>query len=75
MAGTTDDDILQQDMPHALNKVEEASQLLVEAASLSKTDPLSKPARMKLIEGSRWILQVLFLFKVYKYKYIDLKKM
>ncbi|XP_059099435.1 vinculin-like isoform X3 [Tigriopus californicus] len=57
MSTSTDDLILKQDMPQALNKVDEAARLLVEAAKLSKIDPLSKPARMKLIEGSRWILQ------------------
>eukprot|EP00095_Tigriopus_kingsejongensis_P010849 maker-scaffold1333_size47127-snap-gene-0.11 protein:Tk10849 transcript:maker-scaffold1333_size47127-snap-gene-0.11-mRNA-1 annotation:"vinculin-like isoform 1" len=57
MSSSTDDLILQQDMPQALNKVEGAARMLVEASQLSKIDPLSKPARMKLIEGSRWILQ------------------
>lgn len=57
MSTSTDDLILKQDMPQALNKVDDAAKLLVEAAKLSKIDPLSKPARMKLIEGSRWILQ------------------
>ncbi len=57
MAMTTDDVILQQDMPQALHKVEEASKLLEEASSLSNVDPMSKLARSKLIEGSRLILQ------------------
>lgn len=57
MTATTDDVILQQDMPQALNKVELAAKLLEEAASLSQRDPMSKVARTKLIEGSRWILQ------------------
>ena len=57
MATSTEDVILQQDMPHALNKVEEAAKLLEDAATLSKVDPMSKTARTKLIEGSRWILQ------------------
>ena len=53
MVLTTDDNILKQDMPSALNKVEEAAKLLVEASRLSKVDPFSKLARTKLIEGSR----------------------
>ena len=57
MASSTDDVILQQDMPQALNKVELAAKLLEEAADLSQSDPMSKLARTKLIEGSRWILQ------------------
>ena len=57
MVTSTEDVILQQDMPHALNKVEEAAKLLEDAATLSKVDPMSKTARTKLIEGSRWILQ------------------
>ena len=57
MVQTTDDSILQQDMPPALHKVENAAKLLEEAAKLSQIDPLSSTARQKLIEGSRWILQ------------------
>ena len=57
MVQTTDDSILQQDMPPALHKVENAAKLLEEAATLSQIDPLSSTARQKLIEGSRWILQ------------------
>ena len=55
MATSTDDVILQQDMPQALNKVELAAKLLEEAANLSQNDPMSKPARAKLIEGSRFV--------------------
>ena len=57
MIKNSDDAILMQDMPAALNKVEGAARLLEEASTLSKVDPLSKNARAKLIEGSRWILQ------------------
>ncbi len=57
MVNTTDDTILKQDMPIAITKVENASNLLEEASNLSKGDPYSKVARTKLIEGSRWILQ------------------
>ena len=57
MVNTTDDTILKQDMPIAITKVENASNLLEEASNLSKGDPYSKIARTKLIEGSRWILQ------------------
>lgn len=57
MISNTDDAILQQDMPAALNKVEGAARLLEEASTLANVDPFSKNARTKLIEGSRWILQ------------------
>lgn len=57
MVSTTDDHLLRQDMPVAINKVENASSLLEEASHLSRIDPFSKLARTKLIEGSRWILQ------------------
>lgn len=53
----SDDDILKQDMPSALVRVENASQLLEEASGMLKMDPFSGPARKKLIEGSRGILQ------------------
>ena len=42
MSSSTDDRILQQDMPQALKRVEEAAKLLEEAAKLSKVDPFSK---------------------------------
>jgi len=57
MVNSTEDTILRQDMPTAINKVENAANLLEDASSISKSDPFSKTARTKLIEGSRWILQ------------------
>lgn len=54
---SSDDNILRQDMPSALNRVETASQLLEEASDMLRSDPYSGPARKKLIEGSRGILQ------------------
>ncbi|XP_069132680.1 vinculin-like isoform X11 [Argopecten irradians] len=54
---SSEDQILKQDMPPALNRVEEASLLLLQASQLLRTDPYSAPARKKLIEGSRGILQ------------------
>ena len=54
---SSDDQILKQDMPASLLQVERASRLLVEASSMLKTDPFSQPARKKLIDGSRGILQ------------------
>lgn len=54
---SSDDPILKQDMPTSLVRVETASQLLEEASSLLRADPFSGPARRKLIEGSRGILQ------------------
>ncbi|XP_076339164.1 vinculin-like isoform X5 [Tachypleus tridentatus] len=54
---SSDDQILRQDMPTALQRVEMASKLLEDASSLLKADPYSQPARKKLIEGARGILQ------------------
>lgn len=54
---SSDDEILKQDMPSSLVRVENASQLLEEASQLLRSDPYSGPARKKLIEGSRGILQ------------------
>ncbi|KAK0173252.1 hypothetical protein PV328_006478 [Microctonus aethiopoides] len=54
---SSDDALLKQDMPGALQRVEGASRLLEEASGLLKHDPYSGPARKKLIEGSRGILQ------------------
>jgi vinculin len=48
---------LKQDMPPALTRVEEASVLLLQASDMLRADPFSAPARKKLIEGSRGILQ------------------
>lgn len=54
---SSDDQILRQDMPAALQRVEQSSKLLEEASMLLKADPYSQPARKKLIEGARGILQ------------------
>lgn len=54
---SSEDAILKQDMPAALVRVEGASRLLEEASAMLKADPYSGPARKKLIEGSRGILQ------------------
>ncbi|XP_065571794.1 vinculin-like isoform X2 [Artemia franciscana] len=54
---SSDDALLKQDMPPALYRVESAAKLLEEAAALIKEDAYSVPARKKLIEGSRGILQ------------------
>lgn len=51
------DEILKQDMPAALTRVENSAQLLVEATSMLRNAPSSAQARSKLIDGSRGILQ------------------
>lgn len=54
---SSDDQILRQDMPASLQRVERASRLLEEASGMLKMDAFSQPARKKLIEGSRgWCL-------------------
>lgn len=54
---SSDDLILKQDMPGALHRVETAATLLQQASDMLRADPYSGPARKKLIEGSRGILQ------------------
>ncbi|KAG8199192.1 hypothetical protein JTE90_016019 [Oedothorax gibbosus] len=54
---SSDDPIFRQDMPTALHRVEKASKLLEEASTLLGRDPFSQPARKKLIEGAKGILQ------------------
>ncbi|GMS95777.1 hypothetical protein PENTCL1PPCAC_17952 [Pristionchus entomophagus] len=51
------DRILQQDMPPSLQRVQGASNLLNEASHMLKIEPYSSPARKKLIDGARGILQ------------------
>lgn len=53
----SEDQILKQEMPPALNRVEEASVFLIQASDMLRTDPYSAAARKKLIDGSRGILQ------------------
>lgn len=54
---SSDDPIFRQDMPTALQRVEKASKLLEEASVMLGCDPYSQPARKKLIEGAKGILQ------------------
>ncbi|XP_045466390.1 vinculin isoform X1 [Harmonia axyridis] len=54
---SSDDQILKQDMPGALVRVERSSKLLEEASCMLKDDPYSSPARKRLIDGSGGILQ------------------
>lgn len=54
---SSDDQILKQDMPAALVRVERSSKLLEEASQMLKQDPYSSPARKTLIDGSGGILQ------------------
>ncbi|KAF8785865.1 Vinculin like protein [Argiope bruennichi] len=54
---SSDDPIFRQDMPTALHRVEKASKLLEEASLMLGRDPYSQPARKKLIEGAKGILQ------------------
>lgn len=57
MCHSSDDRILQEDMPPALQRVEASSRLLEDACHTLKADPYSGVARKKLIEGARGILQ------------------
>nr|Q17162.1 RecName: Full=Vinculin [Brugia malayi]AAB96842.1 vinculin [Brugia malayi] len=54
---SSDDRILQADMPPALQRVEASSRLLEDACHMLRADPYSSVARKKLIEGARGILQ------------------
>ena len=51
-------------MPNSLRRVERASKLLEEAASMLKIDPYSQPARKMLIEGARGMSLVAGDFEV-----------
>ena len=55
---SSNDQILKQDMPPALKRVEESSLFLLDASQMLKADPYSGPARKKLIEGSRGELAI-----------------
>ncbi|KAJ8298696.1 hypothetical protein KUTeg_022756 [Tegillarca granosa] len=50
---SSEDQILKQDMPPALNRVEEACLLLIQASDMLRNDAYSSAARKKLIEGAR----------------------
>lgn len=54
---SSDDLILKEDMPPALQRVEISSKLLEDACRMLRDDQYSVPARRKLIEGARGILQ------------------
>ncbi|CAH0599023.1 unnamed protein product [Chrysodeixis includens] len=54
---SSEDQVLRHDMPGALHRVETAATLLQQASDMLRADPYSGPARKKLIEGSRGILQ------------------
>ncbi|KAH9628215.1 hypothetical protein HF086_003047 [Spodoptera exigua] len=54
---SSEDAVLRHDMPGALHRVETAATLLQQASDMLRADPYSGPARKKLIEGSRGILQ------------------
>lgn len=56
------DTVLKQDMPPALNKVEEASNGLLQASLMLRDDPYSVSARKTLIEGSRGLKFYTFLY-------------
>lgn len=58
---SSDDQILQQDMPPALKRVETSSRLLEEACLILKNDPFSGQGRKKLIEGARGTFLKMFL--------------
>ncbi|KAI6234620.1 Vinculin [Aphelenchoides fujianensis] len=54
---SSDDRILREDMPPALQRVEVSSRSLENACHLLRSDPHSSPARRNLIDGARGILQ------------------
>ncbi len=54
---TSDDSILQAEMPKALQQVEDACRYLQEAANLLKGDPKSPNGKRSLVAGERGILQ------------------
>ena len=62
----SDDQILKQDMPPCLNRVDEASLFLLQASDMLRADPFSAAARKKLIEGSRGLYAIVFLHVKYR---------
>ena len=54
---TTKDEVLKLDTPPAISKLEQAADLLVDAAKTLSADNQSKEGREKLITGARGILQ------------------
>ncbi|CAF4343393.1 unnamed protein product, partial [Rotaria socialis] len=54
---TSTDDLLQNEMPQVLVRVNQASALLIDAAHMFKYEPCSIKGRQMLIEGARYILQ------------------
>lgn len=54
---SSDDYILKDDMPPALERVQKSSKLLEDACGMLRVDQYSVSARRKLIEGARGILQ------------------
>ena len=50
---TSTDDLLRADMPRALERVNQASALLIDAAYILKSEPCSIKGRHMLIEGAR----------------------
>lgn len=53
----SEDEILRNEMPNSLLRVEQAARLLEEANQIFRQDAYSQPARKLLLEGSRGILQ------------------
>ena len=54
---TSKDEVLKLDTPPAIQKVETAADLLVDAAAALKADAYSKAGREKLLSGARGIIQ------------------
>ncbi|CAF1637729.1 unnamed protein product [Rotaria magnacalcarata] len=54
---TSTDDLLRNEMPQVLVRVNQASALLIDAAQMLKYEPCSIKGRQMLIEGARYILQ------------------
>lgn len=52
-SSTSTDDHLRTDMPHALERVNCASKLLIDAAEILKNQPSSIRGRKMLIDGAR----------------------
>lgn len=50
---TSTDDLLRSEMPQALERVNQASTLLIDAAHMLKQEPGSIKGRQMLIEGAR----------------------
>ena len=60
MASSTTDQLLKAEMPAYVQEVEDAGQMLMEAATDLKADQMSEPGKAKLLSGARGKIWMVF---------------